>query len=113
MRVPQFEAALESAVARLPPVTEGELRRDGVLLELRDIPAKFRVSFGKTFRVDSETWLRPRSARECGDALLTREPGGTELGGALRLDREHASLRLGRLRMVAATPPAQVAAATP
>lgn len=73
MRVPQFEAALESAVARLPPVTEGELRRDGVLLELRDIPAKFRVSFGKTFRVDSETWLRPRSARELARAVQFAE----------------------------------------
>ncbi len=36
-----------------------------------------------------------------------------ELGGALRLDRDHASLRLGRLRMIAAAPPAQVAISTP
>lgn len=36
-----------------------------------------------------------------------------DLGGALVLDRDNASLRLGRLRMAAAPPPQQVAAAGP
>jgi len=73
MRDPNFEKALEAAVERLPPVTREQLRNEGVLLGRNDIPAKFRVSFGKTFSIDSEIWLRPRNAAELARAVQFAE----------------------------------------
>ena len=73
MRDPNFEKALQAAVERLPPVTAEMLKREGVLLKRSDIPAKFRVSFGKTFSIDSEIWLRPRNAGELARAVQFAE----------------------------------------
>lgn len=48
----EFSRALQDAVERLPPVTLEELAAEGVSVRREDVPKRFRVSFGKTFRID-------------------------------------------------------------
>lgn len=74
-----FADALEAAVAKLSPVTAEELRAQGVLLERADVPARRRVSFGKTFRIDTSQWLRPRTVRELAQAVQLAEHLGRSL----------------------------------
>jgi FAD/FMN-containing dehydrogenase len=59
-----FAAALQAAAERLPDVTAEQLRSEGVLLTAEQVPTKFKVSFGKTFTIDTPTWMRPRTADE-------------------------------------------------
>lgn len=74
-----FAASLEAAVARLEPVTAEALAAAGVLLTTAQVPERFRVSFGKTFRIETTRWLRPRSVAELARCVQLAETEGRSL----------------------------------
>ncbi len=74
-----FAHALEAAVARLAPVTADTLTASGVLLTPAQVPERFRVSFGKTFRIETERWLRPRNVAELAQCVRLAELEGRSL----------------------------------
>jgi FAD/FMN-containing dehydrogenase len=69
----EFSRALQDAVERLHPVTLEQLAAEGVSVRREDVPRRFRVSFGKTFRIDVASWLRPRNAGELARCVRAAE----------------------------------------
>ena len=74
-----FARALQAAVERLPPVNAEALASAGVLLTRAQVPERFKVSFGKTFRIETARWLRPRNLEELARSVQLAESQGRSL----------------------------------
>lgn len=62
-----IEAAIAARRAKLPEVSEADLRQRGIILP--EGPEAFRQSFGKTFSPAPALWARPRSATELSEVV--------------------------------------------